>query len=150
MINSENKFVHQTLQLDREMHENQCSDTFTGKINASNNDIGVQGSKRIEGYSKAKVKYMTYDHHQKIWALRLNISPNARFYHSYKVGIKFEPYLNIIRDRSLRVVLSKFRLSDHELNTKTERHCNVKRDDRYCPFCNDNSIDDEYHFYSSA
>ena len=58
LINSENKLVHQALQLDREMHENQCSDTFTGYINALRHDIGVQGSKGIEGYSKAKVKYL--------------------------------------------------------------------------------------------
>ena len=34
LINSENKLVHQVLQLDKELHENQCSDTFTGYINA--------------------------------------------------------------------------------------------------------------------
>ena len=84
LIHSENKLVHQTLQLDREMHENQCSDTFTGYINALSHDIGVlQGSKGIEGYSKAKVKYMIYDHYQKIWELRLNLNPKARFYHSF-------------------------------------------------------------------
>ena len=128
-----------------EMHENQCSDTFTGYINALSHDIGAQRSKGIESYSKAKVKYMIYDHYQKIWELSLNLNPKARFYHSFKVDIKFEPYLNIICDRSLRVVLSKFRLSDHELNIETGRHHNIKHDERYCPFCNDNSIEDEYH-----
>ena len=88
---------------------------------------------------------MIYDHYQKIWELRLNLNPKARFYHSFKVDIKFELYLNIIRDRSLRVVLSKFRLNDHELNIETGRHRNVKRVERYCPFCNDNSMEDEYH-----
>ena len=58
LINSENKLVHQALQLDREMHESQCSDIFTGYINALSHDIDVQGSKGIEGYRKAKVKYM--------------------------------------------------------------------------------------------
>ena len=42
-------------------------------------------------------------------------------------------------------MLSKFRLSDHELNIETGRHHNMKRDERYCPFCNDSSIEDEYH-----
>ena len=84
LINSENKLVHQTLQLDREMHENQCSDTFTGYINTLSHDIGVQqGSKGTEGYRKAKVKYMIYDHYQKIWELKLNLNPKARFYHSF-------------------------------------------------------------------
>ena len=45
----------------------------------------------------------------------------------------------------MRVVLSKFTLSDHELNIETGRHHNIKRDERYCPFCNDNSIEDEYY-----
>ena len=88
---------------------------------------------------------MIYDHYQKIWELRLNLNPKAIFYHSFKVDIKFEPYLNTIRYRSLRVVLSTFRLSDHEFNIETGRHCNIKRDKRYCPFCNDNSIEDEYN-----
>ena len=83
----------------------------------------MQGTKGIEGYSKAKVKYMIYDHYQKIWELRLNINPKAIFCHSFKVDIKFEPYLNTIRDRSLRVVLSKFRLNDH---IETGRHCDIK------------------------
>ena len=40
------------------MHKNKCSDPFTGYINALSHDIGVQqGSKEIEGYSKAKVKH---------------------------------------------------------------------------------------------
>ena len=107
LINLENKLVHQVLQLDRQMYENQCSDTFTGYINALSNDIGMpmQGSKGIESYSKAKVKHMIYYHYQKIWKLRLNLNPKARFYHSFKVVIKLESYLNIIRDRSLRVLL---------------------------------------------
>ena len=88
---------------------------------------------------------MIYDHYQKIWELRLDLNPKARFYNSFKVDIKFEPYLNVICDRSLRVVLSKFRLSDHELNIETGRHLNIKHDERYCLFCNDNSIEDEYH-----
>ena len=103
--------------------------TFTGYINALCHDIGVQGSKEIEGYSKAKIKYMIYDHYQKIWELRLNLNPKARFYRSFKVDINFEPYLNTIYDHSLRVVLSKFRLSDHELNIEAGRHRNVKRDE---------------------
>ena len=41
VINLENKLVHQALQLDREMHESQCSDTFTGYINALSNNIGM-------------------------------------------------------------------------------------------------------------
>ena len=28
---------------------------------------------------------------------------------------------------------------------ETERHRNVKLDERYCLFCNDNNIEDEYH-----
>ena len=32
LINSENKLVHQALQLEREMHESQCSDKFSGYI----------------------------------------------------------------------------------------------------------------------
>ena len=107
------------------MHENQCSDKFTGYINALSHDIGVQGSKEIEDYSEAKVKYMIYDHYRKIWELRLNVNPKARSYHSFKVDIKFEPYLNIMYDRTLRVVLSKFRLSDYELNKETGRHHNI-------------------------
>ena len=126
------------------MHENQCSNTFTGYINALSLDIGVQGSKGIEGCSKAKVKHMIYGHYQKIWELRSNLNPKATFYHLFEVDIKIEPYLDIIRGRSLRVVLSKFRLSDHELNIETGRHRNVKRDERYCSFCN-NSVEDKYH-----
>ena len=42
-------------------------------------------------------------------------------------------------------MLSKFRLSDLELNIETEAHRNVKRDEQCCPFSNDDSIKDDYH-----
>ena len=46
----------------------------------------------------------------------------------------------------LRNILAKLRLSSHNLLIETGRHNNIDRNDRKCTICNNNDIEDEYHF----
>ena len=72
-------------------------------------------------------------------------SSKMNTYAKLKTKIGLESYLNIINNTDERIQLSKLRLSNHRLNIETGRHNNVKRDDRYCPFCK-TDIENEYHF----
>ena len=48
---------------------------------------------------------------------------------------------------NLRVILTKFRLSDHELNIEKGRHKDIKRQERFCPCCSlKKQIENETHF----
>ena len=47
---------------------------------------------------------------------------------------------------SLQRLLTKFRLSYHDLFVETGRHKNIPRYNRICSLCNKQDIEDEYHF----
>ena len=55
-------------------------------------------------------------------------------------------YLHIFRKSKVRNVLSKVRLSSHNLNIEEERYRNEVRTDRICNVCDKRDIEDEYHF----
>ena len=46
----------------------------------------------------------------------------------------------------MRIYLTKFRLSSHNLLVETGRYHGTERSDRKCTLCNLNTIEDEFHF----
>ena len=73
--------------------------------------------------------------------------PKAEFLRQFKNQIRQEKYLSTVNDRNLRVILTKFKLSDHELNIEKGRHKNIKRQERLCPCCSlKKQIENETHF----
>ena len=46
----------------------------------------------------------------------------------------------------LRNTLAELRVSSHDLCIETGGHNNIDRRDRKCFMCNNNDIEDEYHF----
>ena len=57
--------------------------------------------------------------------------------------MNFEKYLMQIEDRKLRIPLTTFRLSDHELSIETGRHKNIPRNERHFPLCKAKVVEDE-------
>ena len=73
--------------------------------------------------------------------------PKAEFLRQLKNKIRQEKYLSLIAIEILRVILTKFRLSDQELNTEQSRHKNFERKERLCPCCPlKKQIENETHF----
>ena len=64
----------------------------------------------------------------------------------YKTELKMENYLNNIYVEKYRIALTKFRLSSNDLAIEKGRYTNVEIDLRYCEHCNQNVIENEYHF----
>lgn len=86
------------------------------------------------------------------WQANINGSSKLKLYRSYKNTIELEPYLNIIRQKQHRSILSKFRCSSHQLEVETGRHSSeyIERENRICQYClrerNLRTVEDEYHF----
>ena len=64
----------------------------------------------------------------------------------YKSKLKMENYLSNIYVEKCRIANTKFRLSSHYLAIEKGRYTNAERDLRYCEHCNQNVIENEYHF----
>ena len=62
-----------------------------------------------------------------------------------------EPYLNDIKNRKMRVAITKLRLSDHCLMIEDGRHQRpiISRDQRFCPYC-PGEIENEEHFFTKC
>ena len=48
-------------------------------------------------------------------------------------------------DRNVRLILAKFRLSEHKLLIEIGRNLKIPRDQRLCAICN--VLEDEFHFF---
>ena len=57
-----------------------------------------------------------------------------------------QPYLSKPILLSMRIIISKLRLSSHKLGIETGRYIDSRREDRPCHNCNLGKIEDEYHF----
>ena len=72
-------------------------------------------------------------------------SSKLRTYAIFKTEVGIEKYLTEMKNVADRILVTKFRLSNHRLMIEVGRHNNTPRDQRFCPFC-PNLIEDEKHF----
>ena len=56
-----------------------------------------------------------------------------------------EEYLTMFTNPIVRSSVSKLRLSSHKLIIEKGRHLRLKLEERICPKCNLNKIEDEFH-----
>ena len=56
---------------------------------------------------------------------------------------KFEKYIEMIQDRLFRTTMTKFRISDHELNIEKIRHKAVRREERHCRTSKTKAVESE-------
>ena len=83
--------------------------------------------------------------HQNSFASINNNDSKLRTYSIYKKEIGFEDYLSNIKNKTMRIQMTKFRLSNHRLMIEIGRHKGIEKEARFCPFC-PNSIENEVHF----
>ena len=91
----------------------------------------------FDNLSKKKQKEKLYRNFKHIWKSKITCLSKGFDYYNFKADIKFEPYLQIIKNRKHSVSLTKLRLSDQKLAAETGRHVrNVKlRKERLCHLC---------------
>ena len=86
------------------------------------------------------------------WNDSLVNSTKLELFRSIKLNFEYAQYLSLLREKKLRSILFKFRISNHQLAIKTGRHHQnyIPREERICRFYlinnNINIVEDEYHF----
>ena len=83
------------------------------------------------------------------WQFEINDEskhPILKIYKIFKSEFKFEPYLDIVKNRKYRIAVSKLRASSHMLEIERGRHTRpvTPVENRRCPECN--VIENELHF----
>ena len=84
--------------------------------------------------------------HSAEWKTKLQSSSKAETYNFFKNEIKFEKYLNNIKNKKHLIAFNKFRLSDHKLMIEEGRRLRPQkpRNERTCKICD--IVEDEIHF----
>ena len=90
--------------------------------------------------SSMKQEYISH------WQNTLQHSQKLEFCRSLKTDHTTSSYLDLIRGTAGRRALIKLRISNHKLMIEIGRYNQTTKDNRYCPFCGSNLIEDEVHF----
>ena len=146
----QDSIIYQALLMDKNLHRSNASHitTLTSYIRNLNlmNLRYVQGNNcNLENSNKKQIKSILSEYYKDISLSQLSDNPKARLYLQYKTEPRYEPYLDTITNRKIRVQYTKFRLSDHDLEIEKGRHMKVERGSRYCKLCTTGDICDELH-----
>ena len=106
----------------------------------------VQGNNcNLENSNKKQIKSILSEYYKNISLSQLSVNPKARLYLQHKTEPRYEPYLDTITNRKIRVQYANIRLGDHDLEIEKGRHMKVERVNRYCKLCTTGDIGDELH-----
>ena len=87
------------------------------------------------------------DNFYQCWYSEKENSAVLELYNNVKVSFGYEQYLDFV-PFDLRTYITKIRLSAHSLHIQTGRYTRnrLPRNERYCLFCRNSDIEDEFHF----
>ena len=82
------------------------------------------------------------------WFASVGNSSKLLLYKEIKSHFGYESYLDNIVTKKYRSILTKIRLTAHNLKIETGRYARnpIERRERLCVFCDENLVEDEYHF----
>lgn len=80
------------------------------------------------------------------WLHEIHNKPKLRTYVKFKYDTATEPYICLNLTRRARSLLAQFRSGILPLNIEVGRYTNVPSEQRICTFCEDNVVEDEFHF----
>ena len=86
------------------------------------------------------------DLHITNWATSINMCSSLKTFRYMKTNYEISTYIDILDNKQQRSLISKIRLSSHDLKIETGRYNNTNRNERYCELCQLHDIEDEYHF----
>ena len=95
--------------------------------------------------NKKLFQTLSDEFHQNAFESIRSDNSKLRTYACFKTKIGFETYLAKIKNPNIRIEMTKFRLSNHNLMIETGRHKHIPRESRFCPFCR-NMVETELHF----
>ena len=86
------------------------------------------------------------DQYMHEWNDTIALSTKLSTYKQFKSCFAYERYLDILNIRKFRFIYASFRASSHDLEIERGRYRNIERNQRLCIFCEDNVVEDEFHF----
>lgn len=92
------------------------------------------------------IKTRILDNYYQSWYANINNTSKLETYCLIKHTFGFEEYLDFIKDKKIRISLTQFRVSSHDLNIEVGRYTNITRNQRICTNCSMNILECEYHF----
>ena len=92
-------------------------------------------------------KESLYGNFMNTWLKEVSLFPKMRTLLTFKTEFRLEPYLLEVKDFKLRRLLSKFRLSSHDLEIERGRYTKplIPSTERFCKVCNKRTVEDEKH-----
>ena len=104
--------------------------------------------KLVKDHLKIKFKKIIQDKYEEKTLLKISKITNSSklfLYSKVKKNMKMEEYLINENSFKNRQLVTKFRLSDHNLNIEMGRYSNIPRENRLCNICQ--VLEDENHFF---
>lgn len=109
------------------------------------NNIWLSKAVPSHVWFKNAIKLKLSDQYCQTWSTMVNSSTKGITYRIIKVTPKYEHYLSQLLP-SCRIIMSKFRTSNHKLPIETGRWVNQAQSERKCLLCDKNEIGDEFHY----
>ena len=94
---------------------------------------------------KNSVERRLLDIHSQHLSSAIFENSHAITYRIFKQSLHFEKYLIDLPKRE-RIILCRFRCSNHRLPIVSGRYSNIQRNMRLCNLCNNQSLGDEFHY----
>jgi len=124
-----------------------CYNNWSSDLYEILSEFGLEYT--FEDMSTINVKYfeeLMLHRTAKTWKDTITFKPKLRTYAKFKKDFGTEEYLTGFMSRQQRSLLAKFRGGILPLQVETGRWQNVAWGDRICKLCNQNSVEDEFHF----
>ena len=80
------------------------------------------------------------------WRKEASKKPKLRTYVTLKDNIEVEPYVKYGNNRQTRSLMAQIRCGILPIRIETGRFCNLPVENRLCEICNQNEVEDEFHF----
>lgn len=80
------------------------------------------------------------------WKANVTTKPKLRTYVKFKENCETETYVTCMISKGCRSLLAQFRSGILPLTVETGRYGNVPLNNRLCPLCSLNVVEDEFHF----
>ena len=80
------------------------------------------------------------------WRKEANKKPKLRTYITLKDNIEVEPYVKYGNNRQTRSLMAQKRCGILPIRIETGHFCNLPAENRLCEICNQNKVEDEFHF----
>ena len=142
----DNSIVKQSLQISIELYNSGQNSFYSNIMKTSEyfslfdfNYNSLSDSKIKQLVDLMKKQYVSY------WNQTLQHSRKLSFYHSIKKNYSLSAYLDSTRKNPMGRTLVKLRIGCHNLRVETGRYDKIPLEERICPLCTGNKIEDETH-----